>query len=123
MAAGGLSLSEIDHLKDLKFSAEHLMSEWYYRYGHERAQEYYEHLRVVVREECLAAQQNSQQASTLYGSGMLSDLRKRLQQRSTVQGAATPECSQEHLLGMAGILTEDCKVWWSTQFELPGGKS
>jgi hypothetical protein len=123
MAAGGLSVSEIDHLKDLKFSAETLLQEWYYRYGPDRAQQYYEHLRVLVREECLAAQQGSQQISRLYGSGMLSDLRRRLRERLTIQGGATPECSQEHLLGMAGILTEDCKVWWSTQFDLLGGNS
>jgi len=30
-----------------------------------------------------------------------------------------PECYKEHLLGMAGILTEDCTVWWSAEFNLP----
>jgi hypothetical protein len=119
LMAGGLSAAEIDHLKDLKFSAEYLLLEWLCRYGPDRAQQYYEHLRVAVRDECLAAQQSSQQATGLYGSAMLSDLRERLQQRSTTQAAATPECGQEHLLGMAGILTEDCKVWWSAEFNLP----
>jgi hypothetical protein len=123
MAAGGLSVSEIDHLKDLKFSTEYLLQEWLHKYGHESAQQYYEHLRVVVRDECLAAQRQCEQAPGLYGSGMLTDLRDRLQQRFVSQAAAAPECRQEHLLGMAAILTEDCKVWWSAVFNLPEASS
>jgi hypothetical protein len=121
MAAGGLTVSEIDHLKDLKYSTEYLLQEWLYRYGNERAQQYYEHLRVVVHGECLAAQQSSQQAEGLYANKMLMDLRQRLGQRSSTPAAETPECRQEHLLGMAGILTEDCKVWWSAEFDVPEG--
>ena len=121
MAAGGLSVSEIDHLKDLKYSAESLLQRWLYRYGPDRAQEYYEHFRIVVRDECLAAQQTSEQTEGLYGNGMLSELRKRLAQRAATQEGDVPEYRQEHLLGVAGILTEDCKVWWSTEFELPEG--
>jgi Cap4 dsDNA endonuclease len=119
MAAGGLSVSEIDHLKDLKFSAEHLLQGWLYKYGRQRAQELYEHLRVLIRDECLAAQQSSQQAAGLYGSNMLARLRERLQQRAEMQSAETLECGREHLMGMASILTEDCKVWWSAEFDLP----
>jgi hypothetical protein len=123
MAAGGLSVREIDHLKDLKFSAEYLLQQWLYIYGNEQAQKYYEHLRVVVRDVCLAAQENSQRSEKLYANKMLSDLRQRLEYRSTTLAEETPECRQEHLLGMAGILTEDCKVWWSAEFELPEGNS
>jgi hypothetical protein len=123
MAAGGLSVREIDHLKDLKFSTEYLLQQWFYMYGHEQTQKYYEHLRVVVRGECLAAQENSQQPEGLYANRMLSDLRRRLEDKSTTLAAETPDCRQDHLLGMAGILTEDCKVWWSAEFELPEGNS
>jgi len=119
MAAGGLSVREIDHLKDLKFSTEYLLQQWFYMYGHEQTQKFYEHLRVVVRGECLAAQENSQQPEGFYASKMLSDLRRRLERQSTTLAAETPECRQDHLLGMAGILTEECKVWWSAEFELP----
>jgi hypothetical protein len=121
MAAGGLTVSEIEHLKDLKYSAESLLQEWLYRYGPDRAQDYYEHFRVVVRDECLAAQQTSEQAEGLYGNRMLSELRKNLAQRAATQAGEVPEHRREHLLGVAGILTEDCKVWWSTEFRLPEG--
>lgn len=123
MAAGGLSVREIEHLKDLKFSTEYLLRQWFYMFGREQTQRYYEHLRVVVRGECLAAQENSQQPGGLYANRMLSDLRQRLEHQSTTLAAETPECRQDHLLGMAGILTEECKVWWSAEFELPQGIS
>jgi hypothetical protein len=53
MVVGGLTLAEIDHLKDLNYSAQVLLNEWLYKFGKERAQKYYEHLRVIVRGECL----------------------------------------------------------------------
>ena len=123
MAAGGLSVSDIDHLKDLKFSAEYLLNQWLYKYGSEDAQRYYEHLRVVVRGDCLAAQQSVLGAPGLYGAAMLADLRERLEQRSAKGEIGTPACHAEHLLGLAGILTEDCKVWWSSEFRLPEGSA
>jgi hypothetical protein len=123
MAAGGLSVREIDHLKDLKFSTEYLLQQWLYMYGNDQTQKYYEHLRVVVRGACLAAQENSQQPEGLYANKMLSDLRQRLERQSAALAAETPDCRHDHLLGMAGILTEDCKVWWSAEFELPKGNA
>jgi len=120
LAAGGLSVSEIDHLKDLKFSAESLLQGWIYKYGSQLAQEYYEHLRVLVRDECLRCQRESDMPCGSYGKKMLSELRENIAHRLTERSAVPLECSQEHLLGMAGILTEDCKVWWSPEFALPG---
>lgn len=119
MAAGGLSVSEIDHLKDLKFSAETLLQKKLYRLGQPQAQECYEHLRVLVRDECLAASQNFKHSAGLYGSAMLSDLRSRLAQILQTGSQETFEFNQQALLGMAGILTEDCKVWWSDEFPIP----
>jgi hypothetical protein len=120
LAAGGLSVSVIDHLKDLKFSTESLLQGWIYRYGSRLAQEYYEHLRVLVRDECLRSQRESDVPGGPFGKTMLSELRENIARRLH-EGFGVPlECSQEHLLGMAGILTEDCKVWWSSEFALPG---
>ena len=120
LAAGGLSVSEIDHLKDLKFSAESLLQGWIYKYGSQLAQEYYEHLRVLVRDECLRSQRESDVRGGSYGKRMLSELQENIASRLTGRFGVPLECSQEHLLGMAGILTEDCKVWWSPEFALPG---
>lgn len=119
LAAGGLPVSAIEHLKDLKYSTEVLLISWLYKYGRELAQKYYEHFRIIVHGECVAAQQNSQQADGLYANKMLLDLQQRLAHRTSAGGNEIPECRREHLLGMAGILTEDCTVWWTAEFELP----
>ncbi len=119
LAAGGLTVSAIEHLKDVKFSAEELLIGWLYKYGRERAQQYYEHLRIIVHGECFAARQSSHQADGLYANKMLLDLREKLAYRASLIGNEIPEHRQEHLLGMAGILTEDCTVWWTTEFKLP----
>jgi hypothetical protein len=121
MAAGGLALSTIDHLKDLKYSTESLLQRWLYKYGEGQAQQYYEHLRVAVQSDCLAAKLRSEMSQGFYANEMLSELQGRLAQRVSTQTDDTPDCPVEHLLGMAGILTEDCKVWWSAEFELPEG--
>jgi Cap4-like dsDNA endonuclease family protein len=121
LAAGGLTVSTIEHLKDLKFSTEGLLISWLYKYGRERAQQYYEHMRIVVHGECLAAQHSSHQVDRLYANKMLLDLRQKLAYRASARGDEIPEHRQEHLLGMAAILTEDCTVWWTAEFELPEG--
>jgi hypothetical protein len=119
MAAGGLSVATIDHFKDLKSSAEILLQQWLYKYGSERAQQDYEHLRVLVRDECIAAQLNCLASTTPYGNAMHAKLREQLTAVVASQRVELRECSPQHLLGMAGILTEDCKVWWSAEFHIP----
>ena len=110
VAAGGLSVQEIDHLKDLKFSADCLFNQWLYEFGGEEAQRYYEHLRVVVRDACLTASDGSRHTLGLYAKEMLSDLRSRLEDQHRLLMEEIPECRKDHLLGMAAILTEECKV-------------
>jgi hypothetical protein len=122
MVVGGLTLAEIEYLKDVKYSTETLLQEWLYKYGKERAQRYYEHLRVMVQGECLIARQSSHQEDVQYASKMLSELQRLLKERRETQSGDTPALRREHLLGMAGILTEDCTVWWSEVFEIPAGR-
>jgi len=122
LASGGMSVAEIEHLSDLKLSMEALLTQWSYRLGRDKAQEYYEHLRVLVTEECLAARQSADVEKGLNASKMLSSLRKQLELRLQSDANMLLSCSKEHLLGMAGILTEECKVWWSIEFNLESAR-
>jgi hypothetical protein len=123
LASGGMSVAEIEHLSDLKLSMEALLTQWSYRFGRDKAQEYYEHIRVLVTDECLAARQSADVEKGLHASEMLSSLRKQLESRLQNDANMLLSCSKEHLLGMAGILTEDCKVWWSIEFNLESPRS
>ena len=47
---------------------------------------------------------------------MLIELRTKL--RSKLKENITFDCQYIHLLGVAGILTEECKIWWSEKFKI-----
>jgi len=118
MAKGGLSVANINLAKDHKFSAEYLASEWLNKSGKARAQAMYEHIRMIVHTECQEAY-DAARGDLPFGEEMLLAVRDRLKKRRDEVAESMPECRYEHLLGMAGVLTEDCDVWWSEQFTIP----
>ena len=76
---------------------------------------------MLVRNECQEAYDAAHAASDGGGSRMLTEVRQRLRERHVGGRDELFGCAYEHLLGVAGMLTEDCTVWWSERFELPGG--
>ena len=121
LTAAGMSVGEVHHLKDLKYSAEYLLQEWLHKFGPVEAEKRYQHLRVLVREDCLTSSSAAKALGALYGEEMLTRLRQHLRARAKEHGDQVLGVSAEHLLGVAGILTEDCKVWWSEEFPIVDG--
>lgn len=121
MAAGGISKSNIDLAKDHKYSADHLLLEWFYK-NRVMADQRYGHLRTIVRTECNEAHDLVERERGLYGQDMLSEIRKRLRSRCSEEKNSMFGCMYEHLLGIAGILTEECEIWWSEVFNIPNGE-
>ena len=121
MAAGGISKSNIDLAKDHKYSAEHLLLEWLYK-NKVIADKRYGHLRTIVRTECNEAHDLVERERGLYGQHMLNEIRKRLRSRFTKERSLMFGCMYEHLLGIVGILTEECAIWWSKVFNIPNGE-
>ncbi len=118
MAAGGISIGNIELAKDLRASTEALLARWFHRDG-SLADKRYQHLRTVVRN---AAQEAFDQAvadQNSFGQAMLADIRNRLKQRFDADPGSFFGCTYEHLLGMVAILTDDCTVWWSKPFVIP----
>jgi len=76
-----------------------------------------EHLRQMVKAKCDDAHLASHSVSDTFGSKMLLDLKDKLQH--VIATAPTNACDQpeEVLLGIAGMLTENCDVWWSDKFD------
>jgi hypothetical protein len=120
LAAGGLSIGEIDLLKSFHYSADVLLQQWLYKYGPSKTSARYEHLRLIVTDDCYEAAASAGSPSGIYGAKMLARVRSNLKQSVGYQLNQLSEMgvTYNHLLGIAGILTEDCKVWWSDQFEL-----
>ena len=118
MAMGKIAASSIRRTKDHKYSAERLLNEWIYKYYPEKANERYAHLSVIVGNECQEAYDSANRPDEQFGQVMLNDVRRRLRSRLADEPDSFFGCKYEHLLGMAGILTELCDVWWSEEFEI-----
>lgn len=119
MAAGGLSIGNIGLAKDQKASTEYLLLQWFHQHGKAPTDQRYQHLRTLVRSECQEAFDKAKAAGSTFGPAMLEDVRSRLRTRHQNEGDGLFDCKYEHLLGMAGILTEDCTLWWSEEFAIP----
>jgi hypothetical protein len=122
MAAGGISIENISLAKDLKASTEYLLMKWLHKNGKSPTDARYQHLRTLTRSECQEAYDRNQSDSRLFGPEMLNDVRERLRARHTAHDVELFGSSYEHLMGMAGILTEDCTVWWSKPFPIPSAR-
>lgn len=118
MAQGGVSYKNIQLTKDHKYSLEHLLDIWLYKYGSSRANEYFDHLKVVILSECTEVFDNTYKKGELFGQSMLNEIRRRLRDRFERERHLFFDCEYEHLLGMTGILTEMCEVWWSDRFDI-----
>lgn len=119
MAAGGLSIGNIGLAKDQKASTEYLLLQWLHRNGKAATDKRYQHLRTLVRSECQEAFDKTKTDGHAFGPAMLEEVRARLRDRHQTEEASLFGCKYEHLLGMAGVLTENCTLWWSEEFEIP----
>lgn len=119
MAAGAIAADEIELAKDLKFSTDRLLQEWMYKYGAKEASRRYDHLQLIVKDDCFEASGLTKAAGP-YGSAMLARIRSNLKLSAAHHGGQLGPMgvTYSHLLGVVGILTEECNVWWSDPFDL-----
>lgn len=119
MAGGEIRVGNISLAKDHKHSMETLLNKWLHKDGLEKTGVRYGHLRTLVNTECQEAYDAAFSDKTSFGTQMLSDVRDRLRRRYQQEEQQLFRISYEHLLGVAGILTEECTVWWSIPFDIP----
>ena len=119
MAGGRISVDNIRRAKDHKFSTQTLFNAWMHKYGTRKANDRYQHLSVIVGTECQEAYDSVYKRDKPFGQDMLREVRERIRTRLAKEPESFFECKYEHLLGVAGVLTEQCDVWWSEEFEIP----
>jgi hypothetical protein len=122
MAMGGISLSSIELAKDHKTSTETQVLTWLRKYGVTKADKQYQHIKTIVRTECQEAHDLTSINDECFGKQMLIQTRERLRLVHDRESSSLFGLRYEHLLGIAGILTEECKIWWSTKFDIDGGR-
>jgi len=115
LSRGGLD-DYADSLRNQTLSAEALFLDLVTR-GSEGEAELAQ-IENVVKAECDAAHLRAAQSGKPFGQKMLIDVQDRLQRVAKEESNKVSKQPYEALIGMAGILTESCPVWWSEKFDL-----
>lgn len=118
LAVGGVEAARVTNVEDLVRSFEALFLQWTRKYGAEEATLRYQNVLAVAQFEATEAQVQAATSGVPYGSKMYSILIDRLRVRSRVDADQLYKCRPEHLLGAVGLLTEQCKAWWSPKFNV-----
>ncbi len=123
MKEGCVSAENIELMKDNNYSARRLFIGWLYKWGKTEAERQADHLSLLVRNDCQEAKDSaeneaSKRGAAAYGAEMLQDIRERLRKSHSTLLSGYEDLQYPHLLGIAGVLTEECKLWWSKQFPI-----
>jgi hypothetical protein len=114
MALGAISFADIEQTKDDVATLESAFIHWKERYGLDEANRRLAHFQYLAIREIRVAANLTQRADETYGAAMLKCVRERLAKTQKQEAASLFGCRAEHLVGAAGLLTEECKAWWST---------
>jgi hypothetical protein len=121
LQTGGL-LQEIDYMRERERAAEyHLMED-----ATRRPDQYpglLRQLEQMVLGECVEAHLRARQNAGLYGPAMMIDVQERLKRLANERPEMIGHHPYECLVGVVGLLTSDCRVWWSPRFTIPAGSA
>lgn len=116
---GGLS-EEVEYMRERERAAEYHLLEDITR----RPDQYpalLKQLEQMVLGECAEAHLRARQSSSSYGPAMMIDVQNRLRRLASERPEMVGDQTYECLIGVAGLLTSDCRIWWSPRFALPEG--
>lgn len=118
MTAGGIVIDDIDEAVQQRQAAEYVLSTWITKHGVQQANVQYQDLRSAVLTESNEARERAKQAGGQYGQSMLRLVKDRIRTLYDKDGSKLHGVRYDQLLGIAGILTEECPLWWSEKFDL-----
>jgi len=119
MGAGKISVFDVNLAKDHKASTELLLSKWLMKYSFTNADERYKHLKTIVRTACQEVYTEKKVDAEFFGEKMLIEVRQRIKEIYGKEKDILFGVQYEQLSGFVGILTEECTVWWSQEFDIP----
>jgi len=118
MIAGEIPLASINLIKEHKYSAEALFQKLLHK-NQKKAQKLFDSLSLIAKTECQEAYDANFSKEKPFGHGMLQESRCRIRHRYELDCCRMFNGTYEHMMGIAGILTEECKIWWSAKFNIP----
>ncbi len=122
LAKGGVEAARVTNIEDRVRSFEALFMQWSRKYGAEEATVRYNNVLAAVQFEAAEAHASAEKGAEPYGSAMYGMLAERLLARARDDRDQLHGCRPEHLIGAAGVLTQQCKTWWSPQFNVAEDK-
>lgn len=120
LARGQLELDRAVQMENLVHAVEALYFRWVNRFGADEANKRLNDLKKVVAFDCTEAKVSAAKNGEPYASEMYSELYGLAKARCAFDSDHVFNCRPEHLMGTAGILTDECTVWWSERFKLAG---
>lgn len=118
LAKGGVEAGRVTNIEDRVRSFEALFLEWSRKYGVDEATKRYNNVLAAVQFEAAEAHASAEKGGEPYGSAMFGALADRLMARARDDRDQLHGCRPEHLIGAAGVLTQQCKTWWSPHFNV-----
>ncbi|MHA1410004.1 MAG: dsDNA nuclease domain-containing protein [Candidatus Odinarchaeia archaeon] len=119
MDKGGILPDQVNEIHNKSIDIEKLVRHWKYNISTEKALEYYRHVKTIVRHESLQSYYSKDDFSENFGREMLRDIEARLKRRYELDIVGKiPYCYEEDLTGFCGLLTDQCILWWSEEFEI-----
>ena len=116
--AAGLA-EHLETMQDRTMSAErHLLT---MAYGRDDIEAVLDQLEGIVKGECDDAGLKASLEGEPYGPRMLAQVQDRLRRIAQDDPALVEFQSYQCLIGIAGLLTEACRVWWSEPFAIEDG--
>lgn len=118
MGDGGVTYADVEEMKDNVAALEATFLKWKEKYGLKEANSRLAHFQALTIRDARKAETEAVAGGTPYGARMLSDLRQRLEQTLSNEEKNTFGCRVEHLVGTAGLLSEECRIWWGEKRSL-----
>ncbi len=119
MAAGAISYADIDEMKDDVSSLESAFLRWKEKYGLAEANRRLAHFQHFAKRAAREAEKAASPAGAPYGPGMFEALKGQADTICKREHETMFGCRPEVLVGAAGLLSEECRVWWDPSRNLP----
>lgn len=113
---GGLGQLQSEAMRRRALSAEQVMLEFASR--PEDGKQRIADLESVVLGECADAELQAKSSTVTWGPTMYLDLQERLRRKAHDDPSSVYRQDGDMLIGVAGLLTTSCQVWWSDHFNL-----
>lgn len=117
LARGGLA-AHFETMRRRSLSAEQILLDLVTR--PQEGRQVLAQIESVVLTECDDAKLRASQTPEPYGAAMLIDVQDRLKRIAEKEPAQVHRQSSDMLIGVSGLLTSNCKVWWSDKFDVGG---